>query len=119
MTFDVVSEYEQIAGRFAPKISPDCLSRLEAVIREDERRVDAPKFARGDNPKHWRPCNRPLSPAELMYAYDAQRETQDVGGLREGESTGVRTVRLSGGAPRRGKRNAERCPKRSWLDAIG
>lgn len=73
-----------------------------------------------DDPKSWKPCNRPLSPAEVMYALNESiGETQDVGGLREGESTGVRTVRLSGGAPRRGKRNAERCPKRSWLDAIG
>ena len=23
----------------------------------------------GDEPRNWRACNRPLSPAELMYAY--------------------------------------------------
>ena len=56
---------------------------------------------RGDNPKNWLPCNRPLSPSEKMYGY-AIGTPSDVGGLREGESRGVHPQRLSYGVSGRG-----------------
>jgi hypothetical protein len=45
----------------------------------------------GDEPKHWKACNRPLSPAELMYAFsvhkiqddDEPRESAHVRGVRK------------------------------------
>ena len=72
-----------------------------------------------DDPKNWISCNRPLSPAEVMYILDdAKRKDSDVGGLREGESPRIRTVRLGCGLPERGKRNVKRRTKAAWLDAL-
>jgi hypothetical protein len=43
----------------------------------------------GDEPKNWKACNRPLSPAELMYAF----ATHKIKDEESGEGPYVRAVR--------------------------
>jgi hypothetical protein len=46
----------------------------------------------GDEPKNWKACNRPLSPAELMYAFAAHKIKDDD---EPRESANLRGVRKS------------------------
>jgi hypothetical protein len=121
MSFDVISEYEKIAGRSlfyrtSQNIAAvDWLRALEIRIREDERGA---VFARGDDPKHWLPCNRPLSPAELRYR-DQIRKDEGVGVLRKGVPSRVLRKRISRYLQSGRERHAVVRAEGSWLDAIG
>lgn len=56
---------------------------------------------RADDPKSWRPCNRPLSPAELMYAINERRKESGLASLFTSRGA---TAEWPFGDPRVGRR---------------